>query len=91
MLSYRRRTWWHNLQGGAQVEVRVQGNTFKACATVITDDAAVTATLLAYLRQMSRRAKYFHVALDADGNPVAQDVVRAARTRVVVKIEGIDG
>lgn len=82
--SYRHRTWWRNLRGGAPVTVRLQGKDLKAHADVIEDDEGVTTHLLAYLGQAPKVAKYFGVALDADGQPDQDDVATAAKERVII-------
>jgi deazaflavin-dependent oxidoreductase (nitroreductase family) len=83
--SYRERTWWRSLRGGAEVALRVQGKDLAASAEVIEDEAGVSQALGAYLRQWPGVAKYFGVQLEADGQPNMQDVVEAAKTRVVIK------
>jgi deazaflavin-dependent oxidoreductase (nitroreductase family) len=82
--SYRHRTWWRNLRGGAPVTLRLQGQDLKAHANVIEDDEGVTTHLLAYLGQAPKVAKYFGVALDADGQPNPNDVATAAEERVII-------
>ena len=79
--SYRERTWWRNLRGGAEVTVRVQGQDLQAQAEVIEDDAGVAAGLGQFLQLAPAWAKAFHVKLAADGTPLASDVTEAARTR----------
>lgn len=85
--SFRQRTWWRNLLGGAPVTVRVQGRDFKGIGEALTDDEEVIANLLAYLQQAPQLAKYFQVALDASGQPNAEDVARNAQDRVMVRIK----
>jgi deazaflavin-dependent oxidoreductase (nitroreductase family) len=82
--SYRNRTWWRNLRGGAPVTIRLQGADLNAHADVIEDDEGVATHLLAYLRQAPKAAKYFGVALDADGQPNQDDVATAAKERVII-------
>jgi deazaflavin-dependent oxidoreductase (nitroreductase family) len=87
VVSYRRRTWWRNLGGGAPVTVRVQGRDLQGVAEAITDDDAVAAGLMDYLGQTPQWAKYFDVGLNADGQPEAAEVARAARERVMVRVQ----
>lgn len=84
--SYRHRTWWRNLRGGAPVTVRLQGKDFHATANVIEDDVGVTQGLMAYLQKVPQFAKYYQVGLDSSGQPVAADVARAAKDRVIVHV-----
>ncbi len=85
--SYRHRTWWRNLRGGALATVRLQGKDIQASADVIEDDAGVANGLMAHLQKVPQYAKYFQVGLDSSGQPVAADVARAAQDRVVVHIQ----
>ena len=84
--SYRTRTWWRNLRGGASVGVWLRGTKVPGMAEVIEDEAGVIEHLMAYLKKVSQHAKYFGVALDADGNPVVADVAEAAKERVIIKV-----
>jgi deazaflavin-dependent oxidoreductase (nitroreductase family) len=84
--SYRHRTWWRNLRGGAPVTVRVQGQERRATGEAITTDQEVIANLMAYLRQAPQLAKYFQVTLDANGEPNIEEAVRSAQDRVMVRI-----
>lgn len=86
IVSFRRRTWWRNLRDGAPISVRLRGQDLAATGHVIEDDAGVTEALVAYLQRMPRYARYFQVALDPDGQPNPEDVARAARDRVMVRV-----
>jgi deazaflavin-dependent oxidoreductase (nitroreductase family) len=85
--SYRQRTWWRNLRGGAPVSVRLQGRELQATGEVIEDDEGVAAALNTYLQNAPGSAKYFQVGLDASGRPEAADVLQAARDRVMIRIQ----
>ncbi|MBN2502306.1 MAG: hypothetical protein JXB38_16095 [Anaerolineales bacterium] len=84
--SYRTRTWWRNLRGGTSIGVWLYGTKLPGMAEVIEDEPGVAEHLMAYLKKASKHAKYFGVALDADGNPVAGDVAAAAKERVIIKV-----
>jgi|YNPBryBLVA2012_1023415.scaffolds.fasta_scaffold10173_3 deazaflavin-dependent oxidoreductase (nitroreductase family) len=84
--SYRERSWWRNLRGGAQVTVRVQGKDLTGQGEVIEDAAGVSAALAEYFRLRPGYARFFGVKLGADGQPDPDDLARATQTRVVVKI-----
>ncbi len=83
--SYRQRTWWRNLRGGASVVVRVQGKDLRAQAEVFEDDPKVAEGLGRFLEMVPGWAKYYQVKLDPDGKPNAADVAEAAKTRVVIR------
>jgi deazaflavin-dependent oxidoreductase (nitroreductase family) len=85
--SYRARTWWRNLRGGAAVTVRLKGHDQGGTADAITDEERVSAGLAAYLEKLPGHAKYFQVRLGADGQPDRQDVARAGQERVLIRVE----
>ena len=82
--SYRRRTWWRNLRGGAPVTLRLQGKDLQATAEVYEDDENVAQYLATYLSKMPQVAKYFNVSLDERGEPNLVEVRQTAVERVIV-------
>ncbi len=84
--SYRERSWWRNLRGGAPVTVHVQGKDLTGRGEVIEDAAGVSAAMAAYFRLRPGYARFFGVKLDTDGQPAPDDLARVAQARVVVKI-----
>ena len=84
--SYRNRTWWRNMLGGAPVTVWLMGKKIQASAEAYTDQANVTHYLQAYLDQVPQNARYFNVALDEHGHPIPDQVSQAAQERVILRI-----
>jgi deazaflavin-dependent oxidoreductase (nitroreductase family) len=85
--SYRERTWWRNLRGGALVVLRLEGKDIQAASRVIENDAEVANALSIYLHQMPQMAKYFQVGLDAACAPKVDDIQRTAAERVVIETQ----
>jgi deazaflavin-dependent oxidoreductase (nitroreductase family) len=85
--SYRSRTWWRNLRGGAPVALHVQGREVKTTGQALEDEAVVAEALLAYLKPQPGLAKYFEIGLDANGQPDRDDVARAAQERVMIQFQ----
>jgi deazaflavin-dependent oxidoreductase (nitroreductase family) len=85
--SYRTRTWWRNLRGEVPVSLRLQGHEVKATGQAFEDEAVVTEALSAYLSKVPGWAKYFKVGLDASGQPDRNDLVRAAKERVMIQFQ----
>ena len=85
--SYRTRTWWRNLRGGAPVSLRLQGREVQASGHVLEDPTDMAEALSAYLRPQPEIAKYFKVDLDASGQPNRDDVTRAAQDRVMIQFQ----
>jgi len=84
--SERGRTWWRNLRGGSPVDVYLSGTKLKAIARSLEDADDVEGRLLTYLIHAPGKARYFKVALDEDGKPRREDIVRAAKGRVIIEV-----
>lgn len=88
VISWRNRSWWRNLlSDGASVRVLLQGHEFAGIGRAIVDKQAVAENLCAYFRRVPQWAKYSDVTLDANGEPTAESIARAAESRVMVEIE----
>jgi deazaflavin-dependent oxidoreductase (nitroreductase family) len=85
-VSQRHRTWWRNLCGGAPVEVRVKGQTYRALGEACTDDNEVALGLKRYLELAPQIARYIGVGLEPNGQPKCDDLTRAAQERVMVRV-----
>ena len=83
-ISTRERTWWRNLRGGAEVELRLQGQDVPAWAESIEDQAEVAQLLEKIFVADPRMASYMDVRISPEGNPNSEDVVRLAQEKVVV-------
>lgn len=87
VISWRERTWWRNLRGGANVRVLLSGRTVEGRGLVIEEEKAVAQSLSDYYRKVPQVAKYVQIGLDAAGLPVSADCERAAQKMVVVRID----
>ena len=83
-VSFKRRTWWRNLRGGAPVMLQLLGRNVKATSITVEDDEGEVEQLGAYFKKVPQYAKYLHVGLDERGSPIADDIVRSAKERVIV-------
>lgn len=80
-------SWWKNLSGGAPVTLRLRGRDVPGHAEPVADDKqAVAAGLMAHLRKVPSDAKYYAVVFDAQGNPNAEDVEKAAQSAVMIRV-----
>ena len=77
--------WWKNLEGGAPVTVTLRGQRLDGRADVCTDTATIASGMAAYLRHNPGDAFFFRVKV-ANGEPVLEDVDRAARENVQIRI-----
>jgi deazaflavin-dependent oxidoreductase (nitroreductase family) len=85
--SFRERTWWRNLRGGAPVTVHLAGKDARGIGEAVEDAQAVREGLLVYLRKVPQYARYFGVTLGPDGQPNPEDIARAADSRVMVRVQ----
>lgn len=83
--SFKGRTWWRSLRGGALVTVRLQGKDLPAAAEVVEEGQGVVENLAEIMRQAPQYARYLGVRLDGDQEADLDDVRRAAQERVVVR------
>ena len=79
--------WWRNIDGGAQVMVRVQGKDHQGFAEAISDDSEYKSEHLAkMLKAIPSDARYYGVNLDANGEPDIDEVNQAAVDVVMIRI-----
>jgi deazaflavin-dependent oxidoreductase (nitroreductase family) len=87
LTSKRDRTWWRNLKEESPVGVLLAGRERVARGVAIVEEEAVAESMNAYFRLAPHTAKYFKVALDSSGKPVAEDCQRAAKDLVMVRLD----
>lgn len=87
VISWRERTWWRNLRGGAKARVLLAGRGVEGWGQVLEDEKAVAQSLFDYYRSIPKAAKYVGIGLDAAGLPVSAGCERAAQKMVMVKID----
>jgi hypothetical protein len=84
-VSFRHRTWWRNLVGGAPVTLRLKGRDVKGIAHVLIEPSAVEQGLAACIRIAPMRARFYGVALDSNGEVHRDQLASAAQTRIIVQ------
>jgi hypothetical protein len=86
-ISYKRRTWWRNLRGGAPVTIRLQGKDIHGRAEVIEDEVGVIEGLTAFIAGNPRTAHDFGMKVGVDGQPEPESLRQAARACVIVSTD----
>lgn len=86
VITSRERTWWKNLQGGANVNLLLKRKPAQGIADVELDAKAVEARMYEYLRHVPQAAKPMKVRVD-DGKPNPADIAATAKDRLFVKIK----
>jgi len=79
------RTWWRNLQGGAQVDLLLKRKPVKGFAETELDGRAVEALMFEYIRHIPQSAKPLGIRVE-NGNANPEDIARTAKERLFVKI-----
>ena len=85
IISNRDRTWWRNVIGGTNVEMRIRGKEVTGFAEVVLDEEAVATQVLEYVRHIPMSAKALGVRVE-NGEPNSEDAARLAKERLFVKI-----
>ena len=85
VLSSRDRTWWRNLQKGANVEMRIRGKDVTGFAEAVLEKDVVASQLGEYLKHVPMAAKPMGVRME-NGELHHEDVARLAEERLFVRI-----
>lgn len=86
IITSRDRTWWRNLQGGAQVGLLLKRKPVAGYAETETDEKAVEARMVEYLRHIPMAAKPMRVGMQ-NGTPNPQDIAAISKDRLFVRIQ----
>jgi len=86
VLSSRDRTWWRNVQNGAEVEMRIRGKDVTGFAETVLDEGAVASQLGDYLKHFPMAAKPMGVQME-NGRPHPEDAAKLAKERLFVRIK----
>ena len=76
--------WSKNMRGGAQVEVRLQGQARQGHAELFTDEQGLWEGFRTMLRLTPELSNIVGVGVDGDGNPQREDVARARQQGFVL-------
>ena len=86
VITSRDRTWWKNLQGGAEVGLLLKRKPVTALAEPDLDEKAVEARMYDYVRHVPQAAKPLGIRIE-NGTANAEDIARTAKDRLFVKIK----
>ena len=88
VIAFTQEKWWKNLQDGKPVELRLQGRTVRGIPAPVREPANVIQNRLQeFLSQYPSDAKYYNVAVGADGQPNRADVERAAEHTILLEFQ----
>lgn len=86
VLTSRDRTWWRNLQGGAEVSLLLKRKPVTGFAEIELDFAAVEQRMHEYIKHTPQAAKPMSIRVE-NGNASPKDVARVAKERLFVRIK----
>ena len=86
IVTNRERTWWKNLQGGANVGLLLKRKPVQGTADTELDEKCVETRMYEYLRHVPQAAKPMEIRMQ-DKKPNAEDIARTAKGRLFVRIK----
>jgi deazaflavin-dependent oxidoreductase (nitroreductase family) len=84
-----KKTWWRNLKGGADMQITLKGQTKPGRGILLERDAdaeEIAKTLRLYIQCFPPAAKMHNVRIEADGQPNANDLGKAAKDILMVRV-----
>jgi len=86
VLTSRDRQWWRNLKNGAEVSLLLKRKLIQGFAEAELEAQAVEARMFEYIKHVPMAAKPLGIRME-NNTANAEDVARAARDRLFVKIK----
>jgi deazaflavin-dependent oxidoreductase (nitroreductase family) len=86
VLTNRDRTWWRNIQDGAQVSLLLKRQPVSAYAVPELETQSVERLLFDYLKHIPQAAKPMSIRMEKE-TPNSEDIERVAKERLFVRIE----
>mgnify|MGYP001825628265 CR=1 FL=1 len=79
--------WWRNLVNGAEVKVRLLGKDYVGYAqTEVEDMTQKTIAMRTMVMTKPQEAGFYNVTFDSDGQPVEEEVIKAAEEAALIRI-----
>jgi hypothetical protein len=79
--------WWRNLANGADVKVRIKGQDYEGYAVPKTKDMAQKIiSMRKMVKVKPQEAGFYNVTFGSDGEPVEEEVIKAAEEAVLIQI-----
>jgi hypothetical protein len=92
ILTFKRRTWWRSLRGGASVRVRLKGREVNAIAEPVYENTErIKDGFSKYIENNAYLSRALDVPLDDEGKPDPEALEKAAEGRVMVWIRMQEG
>ncbi len=84
------RSWWRNVQSGADVKLLLQRKPVNGFAETEMDETAVEMHMHEYIKHIPQAAKPMGIRVE-DGVANAEDIARVSKDRLFVRIKLING
>jgi deazaflavin-dependent oxidoreductase (nitroreductase family) len=85
VLTSRDRTWWKNLQNGAEVSLLLKREYLHAVAKPELNSKAVESLMCQYIKHIPQAARSMGIRVE-HGTPNLEDIARATKDRLFVRI-----
>jgi deazaflavin-dependent oxidoreductase (nitroreductase family) len=85
IITSRDRSWWRNLQGGANVKLLLKRKPVNGFAETELEGEAVEARMYEYVKHIPQAAKPMKIRVE-NGVANAEDIARTAKDRLFVRI-----
>lgn len=89
VVSRRERVWWRNLRGGQPAVLQLNGIRRPVRGEVIESAPQVADALARHVARYPGDARWLGIGLDLSGQPLHDDLQRAANTRVLVFLHSV--
>jgi deazaflavin-dependent oxidoreductase (nitroreductase family) len=86
VITSRERSWWRNLQGGANVKLLLKRKPANGFAETELDVKTVETRMYEYVKHIPQAAKPMDIRVE-NGVANAEDIARTAKDRLFVKIK----
>ena len=86
VITSRDRTWWKNLQGGADVSLLLKRQPMTAFAETELAQSSIEARMHEYLKYIPQAAKPMHIRVE-NGKANGEDIARTAKKRLFVRLK----
>jgi hypothetical protein len=83
-ITSRNRTWWKNVQGGAEVLLCLKGKDARAFSDIDLDEESIKTRIADFLIYVPRVARSLNIRVE-NNIPNAEDIARAAKERLFVR------
>ena len=86
VITSRERSWWRNLQGGADVKLLLKRKPVNGFAETELDEKSVETRMYEYVKRIPQAAKPMGIHVE-NGAANAEDIARTAKDRLFVRIK----